>query len=52
MKNPLSRALIALAIAALLAVTTPHGAQAAKVLISPRAGLLQLCDPVDVPWGG
>ncbi len=52
MQNPFFRALIALAIAALLAVTTPQGAHAAKALLSPRAGLPQLCDPVDVPWGG
>ncbi len=52
MKNPLSRALITLAIAILLTVAAPHSAQAAKARTSPLTGISLLSDPSDVPWGG
>jgi hypothetical protein len=52
MRNLFSHALVILAIAALLAITTPHGIQAANAPTSSRAGTSQHYDPIDVPWGG
>jgi hypothetical protein len=52
MKSLLSRALITLAIAIVLAAAAPHSAQAAKALPLSRTGISLLSDPSDVPWGG
>jgi len=52
MTTPLSRALITLALTILLALAAPSSAQAVKTLPGASAGITQLADPSDVPWGG